>query len=937
MSTDDSSARWRLEKQAEQICDSFEAELRAGEKPSISEYLERADDSNRQALLEEMLALELEYFDENAIPWSLEQYLERLSDDRELVHRVVDEHCRRNTHKKSATTASQDTVAASEQDTDPILTTSLVPGSTIGQYVLEEEIGSGGMGVVFRARQTGTDRLVALKFVNALTGSAKKRKDAIERFIQEPKAAAKLEHDNIVTVYEVGRSRHLPYFSMQLIAGASLRELTGEGPLACRQAATYVKKIAAAIQHAHDHHILHRDIKPANILLGPDDRPYITDFGMAKSLAHDLELTQEGTGLGTVEYVSPEQAASAASADERSDVYSLGATLYCLVTGRPPFQEADLQETLRQVRDVEPVRPSKLNPRLEHDLEIICLKCLAKHPADRYASARDLALDLEHYLNGEPITARPIGPLKRIWRWGQRHRLVAGLSLALAGILVALGVAGPPAALYTMWLDEQRQTLTAQNHYESARLASQRGEWRLALEKLQLVLDEGYPDPIEVQLKQIHAHHALGEGDKARKILEKLLASQNLGKHEAEILLLAGNDALKEGTTEDGLARIRQALTLGLEGANASYAQGLLATDSPGALAHFRKATELDPFHHDAHGALVFCEILLGHLDDAAARSAALTHLYPDDPSFAIALAWIAAVRGDLEQASAHLEQVQAGLDEATYNDLQEMCDILANLDELVVHWDSRERWKVATELLALLPSVRRISGTSTLRLPPSLWPSGTELALLPFQLRLGPNLAAKTIERALEVHPEGTLFFIHGLQFVTALEGRGPKTKRHTDQLVAARDSFLAASRTPAMFPSINREALYPLGMCEAGLSFRGMPDELANAVKHLREYRDFGPFPKQRLSTVIGVAFGAGDLDFAQLLLLDMEECDYPNRRERQEHRANLVARQGDLAQAVSIVDELVAESPENKRLQGLLEVYKNQLDQSRAGSAD
>ena len=924
MSTTDSSSSWRLEKQADQICDEFEAELRAGKKPCISTYLEQADDSIRHSLLKEILALELEYLDENTIPWTPEDYLERFSDHRQLVQKIIDQHRKRSKSKTPSAYQDTGTVAAPEHDTDPVLTTSLRPGTTIGQYRLEEEIGSGGMGVVFRAEQTGTDRLVALKFINAIRGSAQKRSDVIERFLQEPKAAAKLEHENIVTVYEVGEVDGLPYFSMQLIAGASLREMTQDGPLECRQAAAYIKEIAGATQYAHDHHILHRDIKPANILVGADDRPYITDFGMAKSLAHDLELTQEGIGLGTVGYVSPEQAASAAAANERSDVYSLGATIYCLLTGRPPFQASDPQETLRQVRDVQPVAPSKLNPRLDRDLETICLKCLAKHPADRYASAGDLALDLEHYLNGEPIAARPIGSLRRMWRWGQRHRLVAGLSLALAGILIALALAGPPAAFYTMWLDEQRQNLTVQNHFESARIASQRGQWQLALEKLQLALDEGYPDPIEIQIKQIRAHQALGQADKARELLEKLRTNNNLGKHDAEVLFLAGDDALKQGKTSEGLEMIGRALSIGLEGANAAYAQGLLASDSPTALAHFKTATELDPFHHDAHGALVFCQILLGHLDDAAAGAAAMTHLYPHDPSFVIALAWIAAVRGDLEQASAHLEQSRGNLDETIYNDLQKMCAVLAKLDQIVANWDGGEQWKLATELLALLPSVKRVSGTSTLRFPPSFWPSGTDVAILPFQLRFAPNLAAQKIERALEIHPEGTLFFIQGLQHVPALTG---KAKLSGDQLTIARDAFLAASRTPAMFPSINREALYALGMTEAGFAFVGQREELTNAVKHLREYRDFGPFPKQRLGAVFGVALGAGDWDFAQLLLLDMEESDYPNRRERQEHRANLAAKQGDLAQAVSIVDKLLAESPENEHLQRLLDHYKDE----------
>jgi WD40 repeat protein/tRNA A-37 threonylcarbamoyl transferase component Bud32 len=309
-----------------------------------------------------------------------------------------------------------------------------------GDYEILEEIARGGMGVVYKARQISLHRIVALKMIRS--GDLATKQDA-DRFHAEAEAAANLDHPNIVSIFEVGHHDGQHYFSMAYVDGKSLGEMTREHPLPGRTAAEYCQTIAQAIHYAHQQQTLHRDIKPSNVLIDRTDQPRVTDFGLAKRVGSDSDLTATGQVLGTPNYMSPEQAlGDNKCVGPRSDVYSLGATLYTLITGRPPFQADNTVATLLQVIDKEPVAPRELNPAIDPDLETICLKCLDKEPAKRYAAAEQLAEDLGRYLRREPITARPISRPARSWRWCKRNPAVAGLLTVvaltlLAGILVS--------------------------------------------------------------------------------------------------------------------------------------------------------------------------------------------------------------------------------------------------------------------------------------------------------------------------------------------------------------------------------------------------------------------------------------------------------------------------------------------------------------------
>lgn len=310
----------------------------------------------------------------------------------------------------------------------------------VAGYEILGVLGRGGMGVVYRARQVRLNRMVALKMI--LSGSLASPEE-INRFRSEAEAAAKLDHAGIVPIFEVGGDGDQHYFSMAYIEGKNLADQLARGPLTPRDAAEMVEQIAAAVEYAHQHGIIHRDLKPRNILLTVDGQPKITDFGLAKNLEADQGQTASGQILGTPGYMSPEQAQGKISAaGKHSDVYSLGAILYLPADRQAAVSGPGAIETLRQVVECEPVSPRLLNAAVTRDLETICLRCLAKDPAQRLASAQALADELGRTLRGEPIRSRRIGPVARVWRWARRKPLAAALCLAVVVLCVSLWAAG---------------------------------------------------------------------------------------------------------------------------------------------------------------------------------------------------------------------------------------------------------------------------------------------------------------------------------------------------------------------------------------------------------------------------------------------------------------------------------------------------------------
>jgi WD40 repeat protein/serine/threonine protein kinase len=432
-----------LLRHAEQVCRRFEAVWKAGGRPAIEDHLREAPEPERRALLRELIEVEVEYRQRAGEAPEAEDYRQRFPD--------VD----------AAWLAGVLVPPAGGP----------APGACVGDYELLEEIGRGGMGVVFKARQRRLGRLVAVKMILAGQFAAPAE---VRRFQLEAENTAQLDHPHIVPILEVGEHDGRPFFSTKLIEGGDLakhRKEIGRDP---RRAAGLLAAVAEAVHYAHQRGILHRDLKPANILLDADGQPHLTDFGLAKRVAGPGQeagrgtLTESGAIVGTPGYLAPEQVRGESKRlTTAADIYALGAVLYDLLTGRAPFQADTPLEALLQVETAEPVPPSRLRPGVPRDLETICLRCLQKEPGRRYASAAELAEDLRRHLAGEPIRARPIRAWERVVKWARRRPAAAAL-VGVSGLASLVLVAGLAVGLVVI-SEKQRQTEGALQREKDAR------------------------------------------------------------------------------------------------------------------------------------------------------------------------------------------------------------------------------------------------------------------------------------------------------------------------------------------------------------------------------------------------------------------------------------------------------------------------------------
>jgi serine/threonine protein kinase len=395
-------------------------------------------------------------------------------------------------------TAESDSVATESADQSAIRNLKSAIGSrSFGDYELLEDIARGGIGIVYKAQQKSLGRVVALKLL--LFGSQSSKEQA-QRFRAEAATAATLQHPNIVAIHEVSAHEGQPFFVMDFIEGQNLARLTAECEVRnaewLRRAARYVKIVAEAIHYAHERGILYRDLKPSNVLIDAFDQPRVTDFGLAKRLHHDSELTLSGQVLGSPNYMPPEQAAAKRGlVGRRSDVYSLGAILYHLLTGRPPFVGETLTDTLQEVVNTEPVSPRLLNPGVPRDLETLCLKCLEKEPARRYQTAQALANDLDRFLHDEPIQARPVNTAEKFSRWCGRKPALAASFFSIS-ILLLIVIIGSPIAVFRINRERSKAEhllyVSTMNVAQAAWEENNAGRLRQLLEETQNSPDRGF-------------------------------------------------------------------------------------------------------------------------------------------------------------------------------------------------------------------------------------------------------------------------------------------------------------------------------------------------------------------------------------------------------------------------------------------------------------
>jgi tetratricopeptide (TPR) repeat protein len=444
-------------------CDRFESAWRGGGRPELESFLAGFVGPARTQLLRDLLALELDLRLEQGDVPDDHAYRQRFpghddvidavfgsrgkTDDPRLEQRLLE------TEEPTVNGPVNDKLAIDAPGTGR--RTEIMPGdgesgarrpgrSTTDGYEILGELGRGGLGIVYQARQIALNRQVALKVIKSAEFASEAE---LIRFQNEAEAVAQLDHPHIVPIYEVGQRAGQRFFSMKLVPGSSLDKKLGDFAADVAASARLVVTVAEAIHHAHERGILHRDLKPANILLDERGQPHVTDFGLARHIETESGLTHSGYPVGTPSYMSPEQVrGERGSFTTATDVYGLGSIFYALLTGHAPFVGSSLAETLDKVRGDSPEPPAQVNARVPRDLEIICLKCLEKDPQRRYPSARALADDLNRWLGGEPIEARPVGPATRAWMWSRRNPLPAAL-----GALCVMAVLGGLAGVTWMW------------------------------------------------------------------------------------------------------------------------------------------------------------------------------------------------------------------------------------------------------------------------------------------------------------------------------------------------------------------------------------------------------------------------------------------------------------------------------------------------------
>ncbi len=449
-------------QQIDAVCDQFEKAWLSGQRPDIALYLDQVPAHVRAQLFRDLLSLDLDCYRQRGEQPVYALYCERFPQFEEILATAFESRAsdstvdRRDREKRNdLSTVDARTHPQADGEEQLGLFVSEPEGLKAAGYEILGELGRGGMGVVFKAQQLALNRTVALKVMKS--GSFASGAELV-RFQNEAEAVARLDHPHIVPIYEVSQCRGQHFFSMKLVRGTSLDRQVEYYATRPRATAKLVSIVAQAVHHAHSRGILHRDLKPANILVDEEEKPHVTDFGLAKRLEGAQEATHSGVLLGTPSYMSPEQASGSRGAiSTATDVYGLGTILYALLGGRAPFAGTTLVDTLEMVRTQTPELPSALNSVVPRDLEVICLKCLEKEPQRRYQSALALTEDLERWLDGIPILARRAGAATRIFSWCRRNRALSAMA-ALVSLSLLSGMAG----IAWKWREADRERLKAE-------------------------------------------------------------------------------------------------------------------------------------------------------------------------------------------------------------------------------------------------------------------------------------------------------------------------------------------------------------------------------------------------------------------------------------------------------------------------------------------
>jgi hypothetical protein len=857
-------------------------------------------------------------------------------------------------------------------------------GDRIGRYKLLEKIGEGGCGIVYMAEQTEPiRRRVALKVIKLGMDT----RQVIARFEAERQALALMDHPNIAKVLDAGATdTGRPYFVMELVRGIRITEYCDQNNMSTRERLDLFMQVCYAIQHAHQKGIIHRDIKPSNILVTQLDGlpvPKVIDFGIAKATQQPLTDKTLFTGfhqlVGTLAYMSPEQAEMGPQdIDTRSDVYTLGVLLYELLTGRSPFEqkellEAGLDEMRRLIREKEPPKPStRLStlahddltaiarsrhtepPRLLHlvrgDLDWIVMKCLEKDRARRYGTATELAHDVERHLNQEPVTAAAPSALYRTGKFIRRHRVALATATVLALVLAAGVVALAVARGFQIERDVARQ-ITA---LRSAELAARSGQWRQALKQWYQAEAVGYNDQVYLGLQRAEAWTVLSEPARAEAELRRLAKRSDLGNQTGAVLLRLGEHELfAKATYQPGVEHVRQALAIGLKGADEALAKGLLAESSPEALEWFRQGLTLDPYHHGAHVQSMGLEILLGRHQELETHIRIFRVLYPDDPSPGFLEATELALQGKLAEAQARLDSLRAAANtnilarmHASLRLLAEAADVY-RIEALLGQPTFKDRrlgdW--AADAISTLAAANPAGlgcagpGSRTPQLPclqKGLLEGSDAVKTLMMPFLGDPIAAVKKVHESWQHHPEAYVPVLAGL----FLDNRQPRQGQKSPVILRMQaDLFQLGADSCSMVPSLPKLARFLAAGSQFELVHLG-PTNAASArpacLENIRRAARSAETSAAECRAYFEFAFGLEDLDLARTLLSQWEQRE-PGDERALRCRIRLETANGALGPALKLLDRVLVVSPNDAWALGQKTAVREKLEETlRAAGA-
>lgn len=792
-------------------------------------------------------------------------------------------------------------------------------------YRVKRIIGSGGMGMVFEGYDTSLERHIAIKVFK----QSSKVDSRHDRFFREARAVAGLKNDHIVPIHSIHADDvSNPFMVMELVNGNSLeKELKSPNSFSPIRAARICLQVTKGLKAAHETGIIHRDVKPSNVLLDSvAQRARITDFGLARFTDQVESITQDGTILGTPAYMSPEQLLNGGSADCRSDIYSLGVTLFEMLTGRVPFQ-GGLQIMARQIQLDSPPLVRSINPKVPRDLETIVAKCIEKEPKRRYQTAADLTEDLTRFLDGRPINARPIGRHELLWRWCRRRPFFAAAIL----LTIILAIAGPTAAIYQATLRDRIRDLMSEDEFDIAMMASSRGKWRESVEWFDQALESGHDDPFRIHLEKIKATIALGDLQTAHDSLNALASDDVPPEHLGRLRLLEGDLLLMLSKDENGLKKVSEAIHAPLDPADLAYAHVLLANTPKESMNYLVETLNHDPFHYQGTGMIVTTLIQNGRLDEALTRAQYREFFYPDDPNFPLLQAVIYALKNDLTTAKAKLKLASGQLESWQMSSLETSMEDMSRYIGVMDYWENRNDF--VERVTRLLKTIHSELGTP--KSPEKNGDSETRF-VAPALLRIPPVFARQNVEfrRSLEYWykgqreqaieglaklienggTRGEIHFMYGMFLM--IENRG-----EADRYLAAEKAFLNAANADSMYPNLDRESYYTAAMCAAGalISQRQAmekedPDHVLRGILHARKRLTMGPLNKEHARNLYRLGLEAKDWALSRSILNEIRKR-FPDLDEWKRHEIHLSYYEGSYFVAWQAAKNYLKDNPGDK----------------------